>query len=303
MVAGVRQPLPDVSYPLVLDDGPEGSPMRPILGVLVGVVSFALLVPLIAQLVLMLTWVLRGQPPFDEYRASALAYVLPEGLVASHLALGSLLVVAVLLVRLLHGRNPEFLASVQPGMRWRYLLICLVVALVVINGVLWISFLVLERPAFQPAQPGWWTFLAAILLFAPLQAAAEEFFFRGYVLQAFGSAFRNPWVGIFASAVLFAMFHGTQNPALFAHRLGFGLLAGWLVWRTGGLEAAIAAHIVNNLFAFGYGIFTGGIAATKAVTEVGWDKAAFDILGFGLFVACAWWVGRRMNVATTTPSR
>ena len=58
-----------------------------------------------------------------------------------------------------------------------------------------------------------------------------------------GSASSSP-------SVVFALLHGTQNLPLFADRLVFGLLAGLLVWRTGGLEAGIAAHVINNVFAY-----------------------------------------------------
>lgn len=294
------EPPSGKSYPLVLT-GPQELPIKAVMGLMMALLGFTILVPLIAPLVLRLGWLMRGQPPYDAYAASALAYELPEGILASHVALGSLTLIACLLVRFVHGRRAVWLVSVQPGFRWRYLLLSLLLALVILNGVLWLSFLVLGVPNFQAAQPGWIWFLVVILIGAPLQAAAEEFFFRGYVMQALGSAFNQAWVGIVGSALLFAFFHGLQNPALFSHRLAFGLLMGWLVWRTGGLEAAIGAHIINNIFAFGYGIVTGGVAATKAVSAIGWDTAAFDILGFALFAAAAWWVGRRMNVATVTP--
>lgn len=292
-------PSGGLEYPLVLTE-PVQNPVKPIVGVLLGVLAFVLVVPLVSQLVLWATWLLRGRPPFEQYRAEALAYELPEGLVASHLGLGMLVVISVLLVRYLHARGWGWLASVQSGMRWRYLLACVLVALVVLNGVLWFSFALLGMPQFGSAQPGWAVFLAIILVTSPLQAAAEEFFFRGYVMQALGTAFQRAWVGIIGSALLFALFHGVQNPALFTNRLAFGLLVGVLVWRTGGLEAAIGAHVVNNVFAFGYGIFTGGVAATKATSAIGWDKAFFDVLGFGLFAVVAWWVGNRMDVATRT---
>ena len=69
-------------------------------------------------------------------------------------------------------------------------------------------------------------------------------------MQALGSLVARPWFGVVVSAVVFALLHGLQNPPLFVDRLAFGLLAGWLVWRTGGLEAGIAAHVVNNVFAY-----------------------------------------------------
>mgnify|MGYP006199530179 CR=1 FL=1 len=49
-----------------------------------------------------------------------------------------------------------------------------------------------------------------------------------------------------------------------AAAVAFGLLAGVLVWRTGGLEAGIAAHVVNNVCAYLLAGLTTSIAALKA---------------------------------------
>ena len=275
--------------------------MRLAFGAVLAVSAFVLVVPLIAQALMGLGWlVFGGGRTFATYSAAASAYELPEGLAATHLALSSLLLIAWLTYRYLHRREAQWLVSVQPGWRMRYLVVCLGAATVVLNAALWASF-VLGAPDFGPPQAGWLGFLLVLLITSPLQAVAEEVFFRGYLLQAIGSASGRAWVGIVASALLFAFFHGSQSPALFAHRFVFGLLAGWLVLRTGGLEAGIAAHIINNLFAFGYALFTGGVAATKAISEITWGKAAFDVGGFAAFALVAVWLGRRFNLATTTP--
>lgn len=304
----MRSPVPSrfappggLTYPVSLQ-GPGQEPFRLLFGAILAVSGFVLAVPLLAQGLLALGWVtLGGNLSFGAYSDAASAYELPEGLAATHLALASLLLVAWLAYRYLHGREPRWLVSVQPGWRGRYLVVCLGVAVVVLNAALWSSF-VLGMPDFGPAQPGWLGFLVVLLITSPLQAIAEEVFFRGYLLQAIGSATGKAWMGIVGTALLFALFHGTQNPALFVHRFAFGLLAGWLVLRTGGLEAGIAAHVVNNLFAFGYALFTGGVAATKAVSEITWTKAGFDVAGFALFALVAVWLGARFNLATTTPT-
>ena len=67
------------------------------------------------------------------------------------------------------------------------------------------------------------------------------------------------------SSVVFALLHGTQNLPLFVDRLAFGLLAAVLVWRTGGLEAGIAAHVINNVFAYSVAGLTTSVAALKAI--------------------------------------
>lgn len=292
-----EDPPSGLSYPLVLRpvSGIEG-----LFGILCALAGFVLIVPTISQLVLMAAHVFRGGD-FDAYVQAARAYAYPEGVLAGHLALASLTIIALLVALYVHGRLPRWTFSVQPGLRWRYLLATFIVAAVLLNGMLWLSFTWQQMPTFNTGQPDAWWFLAVVLVTSPLQALAEEVFFRGYLLQAFGSLSGQFWVGIVLSSLIFAMMHGTQNPALFTHRLAFGLISGLLVWGTGGLEAGIAAHVVNNLGAFGYAIFTTSVAEVRATAEIGWDKAAWDTLTFTLFALIAWWIARRMRVATTTP--
>lgn len=292
-------PPAGLSYPLALRrDG--STPMLAVLGVLAGFSGFAVLVPLGAQLVLRIGHAIRGGD-WVEYQARANAYQLPEGPMAGNLALALLIPISILIVRYVHGVRPRWLASVQPGMRWRYLVLAIGIAVIALNAVLWASFAAKGWPQFHDGQPGWVGFLVLMLFSSPLQAAAEEVFFRGYVLQAIGSATGRTWVGVVGSAVLFALLHGAQNPALFAHRLAFGLLAGALVVATGGLEAGIAAHVVNNVMAYGYAMFTTSIAELKAVRSISWADAGWDILGFAVFDCAAWWLGRRLRLATRTP--
>lgn len=295
-----KRPRPGLEYPVVMRDHDEPL-FRSGIGILLALAGYAVIVPTVMQLGLRIGHLFRGGE-FTQYRDAARTFEYPEGLAASHLGLAMLIPLALLLGRYLHGYQPRWMASVQPGLRGRYLLICALVAVVVLNAALWLGVLAQgQRLIFHSGQDGWGWFLLVVVISVPVQAAAEEVFFRGYLLQAFGAATGNAWIGVVGSAVLFALFHGVQNPALFAHRLAFGLLMGALVLVTGGLEAPIGAHIVNNLGAFGYAMFTGSIAATRTVTEIAWSKAAGDIAGFAVFALAAWGIGRRMRVATLTP--
>lgn len=293
-------PPSGLSYPLALRR-PGFSTFTDVFGGLLAFIAFALVVPLVSALVLRVGFLMRGGGDFAQYSAAASAYELPEGPAAGHLALSALIPVTILLVRYVHGVRPRWLASVQPGMRWRYLAMSLVVAAVVLNAVLWASFATGEMPVFHGGQEGWVAFAVMVALTAPLQVAAEEVFFRGYLLQVIGSATGRAWAGVVGSALVFALLHGVQNPALFAHRLAFGLVAGALVVVTGGLEAGIAAHVVNNVAAYGYAIFTSSVAELRGVTSITWAEAAWNVAGFAVFGVAAWWLGRRLRVATVTP--
>lgn len=91
----------------------------------------------------------------------------------------------------------------------------------------------------------WGAWLIHALVLVPL---LEETFFRGY-LQAGLACFVPPWVAIGIQAVLFAShpWHLAQGwihwPSIFL----FGVVTGWLRWRTGSLAGPWGAHGMANV--------------------------------------------------------
>ena len=141
-----------------------------------------------------------------------------------------------------------------------------------------------------------------ILLTTPLQAIGEEYAFRGYLMQAFGSLTRSRIVALLVTSVLFAFAHGAQNFPLFFDRLAFGLMAGLVVILVGGLEAGIALHILNNLLAFAVAIFFGDLQGALTVSEVSWWQLPVTIVQNGVFLVLVLLVARRMGLSSrTTP--
>jgi membrane protease YdiL (CAAX protease family) len=290
-------PVDGVEYPQILRNSGYVW-WRSLAGASLGLLLFLLLTTVVSQAVVALFWVATARgTAYAAYITSAFAFERPSGMVGANLGIATLIPIAWGLMAVIHRVKPRWLSSVQPKIRWKYLLICLAVAAVALNGVLLLSTLVSGMPTFG-AQPGFWGFLVVILLTSPLQAAAEEVFFRGYLMQALGSLVAQPWFGVVVSSLVFALFHGTQNLPLFLDRLIFGLLAAVLVWRTGGLEAGIAAHIVNNVFAYVVAGLTTSIASIRGLREIGWVDAAFDVGGFALFAVLAYLVFRLMKLRT-----
>ena len=291
-----------VDYPHALRT-PVANPFTAILGVTLGLLTFMVVTPLASQALGALYWLAVGRPgTFAATYADLIAYRLPFGLAVGHLALALLIPLSWALVLFVHRVRPGIVSSVAGRLRWRWLVLCLPVAF----GALWLVL------ALQTAlSPDGWTFrvtpqqgavwfLAIMMVTTPLQAAAEEYFFRGYLMQALGSTVRTPWFGILASAAIFTLFHGLANPALVGDRFAFGVLAGWLVVRTGGLEAPIAAHVANNVMSFGLAALTTSVAEVKAISEVTWAAAGWDVARFATYALFIVLLARRVQPQTRT---
>lgn len=78
-------------------------------------------------------------------------------------------------------------------------------------------------------------------IFGPL---IEEICFRGIVLDGLLKTRCRPWLAILISALLFALLHGLG--ANFVTALLFGILVGWLYWRTGSIIPGLIIHVTNN---------------------------------------------------------
>ena len=89
----------------------------------------------------------------------------------------------------------------------------------------------------QPLGP-----VALCLAIAVLVPLIEEFSFRGRVQHTLEHAF-GVGPAVVVSAVAFSVLHGRVDAV---HHLAFGIFAGWVVWRTGSIWAAVYMHALNN---------------------------------------------------------
>ena len=88
---------------------------------------------------------------------------------------------------------------------------------------------------------------------------AEEFLFRGMLLRSFRRRFSDR-AALLLSAFLFAIMH------LSIHRFGgtflLGILAGWMVLRSGSILPSMIFHTVHNGLVLGGGILLGDQASS-----------------------------------------
>ncbi|WP_079054152.1 CPBP family intramembrane glutamic endopeptidase [Streptomyces graminilatus] len=213
----------------------------------------------------------------------------------------------VLLAVLWIGRRPAgTVSAVTGGLRWRWLGWCVLVALPALAVTTGAMFLLPADDGPPARWAGWEVFgpaLAMLVLLVPLQAAAEEYVFRGWLTQAFGGFLRSPWPALVPQAVLFAAAHGWGTPWGFADLVVFAMVAGWLTVRTGGLEAAIGLHAVNNLLAFGVSAaVVDGLKSDDTAADAPWQIVALDLAGIALYAAAVLWLARRRTPTRTVPA-
>lgn len=285
---------------------------RPVVGLIMLVAGAMLVLPLVTLPVLLVGVAVEesggGIDAYGEALESAMSMteVSPSALLWLNLSLGGLILWTWLIVRVLHNLRPRWLTSVMPKMRWRFLLACSGLSVVALAAGLVAAALI---PSAGDPSVGSevnditgqsLALLIVMLLTTPLQSAGEEYAFRGYLLQAIGALTKRAWIALVLTSLLFAMAHGLQNFPLFFDRFMFGLIACWLVIRTGGLEAGIALHILNNLLAFGAGILFGDVAEMLQVSEISWWNIPVTLTQSGIYVVLVLLVARRMKIQRLT---
>lgn len=198
------------------------------------------------------------------------------------------------------GVRVNILHSVLFRLRWGWLFVA-----VAISATVWIATLVAqlaigvaageEIGQFTTDPTTYLVSLVIVLLLVPFQAATEEYLYRGVLLQGIGAWLRWAPFAIVISAVLFALSHAYDGWGLLQVGLmgvGFAIVA----VRTGGLEAGIAFHTVNNVGSFALS-GTGAFGPTGMTTETGGPVAVV-----GQLVTVVIWVvlievfARRRNV-------
>jgi membrane protease YdiL (CAAX protease family) len=237
----------------------------------------------------------------------------PAGLALLNVIIAAAIPLTFLVTWWLHRLKPRWVSSVAPRLRWGYLLVCLGLAFVALLASLGVAMLLPVSTEGMPAgavndfTTQTRDFIIVILLLTPLQAAGEEYLFRGYLTQAFGSL---AWgrraaqsLAVLGPALIFALFHGlSQDWPVFFDRFAFGVVAGILVIRTGGLEAPIAMHVLNNFLAFGLALAFGDLTtALNAEGGSSWWTILSTLTQSLVYLGLATWVARAMGIVDAGP--
>ncbi|GGH62114.1 CPBP family intramembrane glutamic endopeptidase [Rothia aerolata] len=206
----------------------------------------------------------------------------------------------LLIARICMGPKPwGLIHSVLGRIRWSWLALCVAISLVfyVIVPVT-IELLAGGELAPEPHAHGnrLLLMLGLVLLVVPFQCYAEELVFRGYLMQTVGRWLKHPAWAIILPAPLFMLGHAYDFWGQ-ASILVMGLAAGFMVWYTGGLEAGIAMHVVNNLYLMILGVL--GMADPFAQGGTTWVDFVWAVGAEVLLVLVVMFAARKVGVSRT----
>lgn len=198
------------------------------------------------------------------------------------------------------GARVNILHSVLFRLRWRWLAISFIPATVVwvvtFAVQLGVGFVLGdELLPFSTDVPTYLLSVLIVVLLVPIQAATEEYLYRGVLLQSVGSWVRFAPVTIVVSAVLFGFSHAYDVWGILSV-IAMGIGFAYVTIRTGGLEAGIALHTVNNIAAF---VVTGtGMFGPTGITEDTGGPVAFiaQVVTIVLWLLAIEWFARRNAV-------
>ena len=121
--------------------------------------------------------------------------------------------------------------------------------------------------------------LLVVLVLGSLQCIAEEYVFRGVLMQTIGSWVKIPVIAVLLQAAIFAFQHKYDVYGLLSvliSGVGFGLVA----WITRGIEASCALHIMNNVPTF-YFIGAGLASVSGKANTI---TVIYNLCTYGVFV-------------------
>ncbi|GGH00587.1 abortive infection protein [Polaribacter pacificus] len=133
-------------------------------------------------------------------------------------------------------------------------------------------------------------------VFLPFQTSAEEFIFRGYLMQGLGVLAKNKWFPLLVTSAVFGLLHG-MNPEVeklgyitMVFYIGTGLLYGITTLMDEGTELALGLHASNNIVAAFFVTTDWTVFRTEALfvdtsePQVTWDMFASVLVFYPLLL-------------------
>lgn len=129
-----------------------------------------------------------------------------------------------------------------------------------------------------------------LTVLGPLQCIAEEYIFRGLIMQTLGSWLRIPVLAVIVQSVAFAAGHPYNRIgqiSIFCTGLAFALCA----WIGRGIEVSAALHITNNMTIF----YLQGLGMCKITSEIGSADLIMDLCMNAAYLIAIFVLSRKTN--------
>lgn len=133
-------------------------------------------------------------------------------------------------------------------------------------------------------------FFIILIIVVPLQCIAEEYVFRGLLMQTLGSWFNIPLLAIILQAIIFGFTHGYNGIGNIGIIIS-GLVMGFLAWKVNGLEVSSAFHTANNL-SFSLLVMFGIQSSTSTIQMA---DLIISTMGSVIFGILLFYIGKRSN--------
>ena len=239
-----------------------------------------------------------------DFLGSITTHVTPALFLANNVGI-ALMIPSAWLGLIIYGQKPRWLSSVVGGLRWKWLFRILGLILLPYIALEVLTLLVTGVPQLT-WKPYSLFMILVVLLTTPLQCAGEEYGLRGLINRlagSYGSSRRSFWTGAIVSSLAFMFLHAAQDIYLNVFYFSFGMLSCWMAWRTGGLEAGIALHVVNNITAmavFPFSDFSGVFNRTAGSANP-WDVVPLGAVMLASMGLVEWQARKQKPVAVAAP--
>ena len=196
---------------------------------------------------------------------------------------------------LLHKRPWKSLITAYPHIRWeRYFFGNLLWLGLMIGGELITYSMNPDNYVFQFEVTQFVALLIISVLVIPLQAAGEELFFRGYLMQGIGWGTKSPLIALVITSIGFGLLH-LANPEIEKYGQEFivtyvimGLFFGIIALMDDGLELAIGVHTINNMYNSVLVSFPGSVLELPTVFKIkeynAWLNFGIGVVIFTFFI-------------------
>ncbi len=157
-------------------------------------------------------------------------------------------------VRYVHRQSIVSLTTSRKKIDWRriFFIFTLMASFIIISTL--VAYFITPGDYTINFQPIPFLILAGIaIVLVPIQTSFEEYLFRGYLMQGLGLAFKNKWIPLLLTSVLFGVMHAANpevekiGPIIMVYYIGTGLFLGIITLMDEGLELALGFHAANNL--------------------------------------------------------